>query len=93
MSPTFCIRDSKDSTQICMKICYCLACLAYASVPTLLFISRRVAAIARGIPITIGPMIRNSGGSPGIILAIIIGVMHSGNFGGHIEIGSKHAGR
>jgi hypothetical protein len=37
-----------------------------------LFLSRRAAAIARGIPITIGPMIRNSGGSPGIILDTII---------------------
>jgi hypothetical protein len=68
----FALEIAKTIPQICMKICYCLGCLAKAAVPTLLFISRRVAAIARGIPITIGPMIRNSGGSPGIILAIII---------------------
>jgi hypothetical protein len=73
MTPTFCIRDSKDSTpDMYMKVCYCLGCFAKAAVPTLLFISSRVADITRGIPITIGPMIRNSGGSPGIILAIIV---------------------
>jgi hypothetical protein len=63
MSHTFVFEIAKIVPQICMKICYCLGCLAKAVVSTLLFISIRVAAaIARGIPITIGPMIRNSGG-------------------------------
>jgi hypothetical protein len=67
----FAFEIAKTVFQICMKICYCLGCLAKAAVLALL-LNRRVAAIARGIPITMGPMIRSSGGSPGIILATII---------------------